>query len=120
MRGSSYQDGKGGKDGKEGKDEKGGRSGNQEKGGNGTGGKGGKFHGSTVLCFLNQLVGFLTLGIYTPIEIKVTCAALASASADPASLLVVARGASPVAKQAAFTRAVSQAAATRKSVYVEF
>ena len=24
--------------------------------------------------FLNQLVGFLTLGIYTPIEIKVTCA----------------------------------------------
>lgn len=25
--------------------------------------------------FVNQLVGFLTLGIYTPIEIKVTCAA---------------------------------------------
>jgi hypothetical protein len=70
--------------------------------------------------FLNQLVGFLTLGIYTPIEIKVTCAALASASADPASLLVVARGASLSAKQEAFTRAVSQAAATRKSVYVEF
>ena len=25
--------------------------------------------------FLNQLVGFLTLGIYTPMHIKVTCAA---------------------------------------------
>jgi hypothetical protein len=24
--------------------------------------------------FVNQLVGFLTLGIYTPMEIKVTCA----------------------------------------------
>jgi Bor protein len=25
--------------------------------------------------FLNQLVGFLTLGIYTPMQIRVTCAA---------------------------------------------
>jgi hypothetical protein len=25
--------------------------------------------------FVNQLVGFLTLGIYTPMQIKVTCAA---------------------------------------------
>jgi hypothetical protein len=25
--------------------------------------------------FLNQLVGFITLGIYTPMQIKVTCAA---------------------------------------------
>ncbi len=29
----------------------------------------------TKLSFLNQLVGLLTLGIYTPMEIKVTCAA---------------------------------------------
>ena len=28
----------------------------------------------TQLSFLNQLVGFLTLGIYTPMSIKVTCA----------------------------------------------
>jgi hypothetical protein len=26
--------------------------------------------------FLNQLVGFITLGIYTPMQIKVTCAAV--------------------------------------------
>jgi Bor protein len=29
----------------------------------------------TQLSFVNQLVSFLTLGIYTPMEIKVTCAA---------------------------------------------
>jgi hypothetical protein len=29
----------------------------------------------TELSFVNQLVGFLTLGIYTPMHIKVTCAA---------------------------------------------
>lgn len=29
----------------------------------------------TQLTFVNQLVGFLTLGIYTPMSIKVTCAA---------------------------------------------
>jgi Bor protein len=31
--------------------------------------------------FVNQLVGFLTLGIYTPMQIKVTCATHGSASA---------------------------------------
>jgi Bor protein len=31
--------------------------------------------------FVNQLVGFLTLGIYTPMQIKVTCASRGSASA---------------------------------------
>jgi putative copper export protein len=36
--------------------------------------------------FVNQLVGFLTLGIYTPMEIRVTCAARVSSSADPASM----------------------------------
>lgn len=35
----------------------------------------------TQLSFANQLVNFLTLGIYTPMEIKVTCAAATSASA---------------------------------------
>jgi hypothetical protein len=32
----------------------------------------------TQLSFLNQLVEVLTLGIYTPMHIKVTCAAAAS------------------------------------------
>jgi len=34
----------------------------------------------TQLSFLNQLVGFLTFGIYTPMSIKVTCAAAGTAS----------------------------------------
>jgi len=35
----------------------------------------------TQLSFVNGLVGVLTLGIYTPMEILVTCAAPGSASA---------------------------------------
>jgi hypothetical protein len=70
--------------------------------------------------FLNQLVGFLTLGIYTPMQIKVTCAAGGSASADPTAFRIVANGTNPTARQEAFARAVGQAAATRKSVYLEF
>jgi hypothetical protein len=38
----------------------------------------------TQLSFLNEVVGFLTLGIYTPMSIKVTCAAGAKTSSiDP-------------------------------------
>jgi len=34
----------------------------------------------TQQSFLNQLVGFLTLGIYTPMHIRVTCAQAAAGS----------------------------------------
>lgn len=34
----------------------------------------------TQLSFVNQLVGFITLGIYTPMEIKVTCAEKSTSS----------------------------------------
>jgi hypothetical protein len=70
--------------------------------------------------FVNQLVGFLTLGIYTPMQIRVTCAARGSASADPAALRVVARGTSAGAREEALVVAVAQAAATKKSVYLQF
>lgn len=70
--------------------------------------------------FVNQFVGILTLGIYTPMQIRVTCAARESASADPAAPLVTARGTSATARQEAFTKAVTQAAASRKSVYLQF
>jgi len=36
----------------------------------------------TELSFVNQLVSFLTLGIYTPMHIKVTCAMTGTASAE--------------------------------------
>jgi hypothetical protein len=70
--------------------------------------------------FLNQLVGFLTLGIYTPMQIRVTCATAASASRDPAALRVVATGSGETARRAALARAVSQSAAEKKAVYLEF
>ena len=70
--------------------------------------------------FLNQLVGALTLGIYTPMQIKVTCAARSSASIQPGEPLVVAKGTSQAARDEAFTRAVTQASARKKSVYLEF
>ena len=44
----------------------------------------------TQLSFANQLVGFLTLGIYTPMEIVVQCAARGSADAAGAATLHVA------------------------------
>lgn len=52
----------------------------------------------TQLSFLNQLVGFLTLGIYTPMDIRVTCAAARSADGtatvrDPSPTRAVARAA---------------------------
>jgi Bor protein len=72
--------------------------------------------------FVNQLVGFLTLGIYTPMQIRVTCAAPPSASADelPRSRYVVARGTGAAARREALRRAVRQAAATNQSVYLQF
>lgn len=36
----------------------------------------------TKLSFVNQLVGFLTLGIYTPMSIKATCAGSGAAAPD--------------------------------------
>ena len=74
----------------------------------------------TQLSFVNQVVSFLTLGIYTPMQITVTCAARGSASADPASHHVVARGTSLRARQEAFHQAVAEAATTKKLVYLEF
>ena|SRR5687767_13028487 len=70
--------------------------------------------------FVNQLVGILTLGIYTPMHIKVTCAVGGSASVDPIKADVVAAGTSPAARQEALARAVTQAYATKKSVYLQF
>jgi hypothetical protein len=70
--------------------------------------------------FVNQLVGFLTLGIYTPIQITVTCAALGSASSGATSQNVHATGTSRSAREQALTRAVAQARATGKSVYLQF
>jgi Bor protein len=70
--------------------------------------------------FVNQLVGILTLGIYTPMQIRVTCAAASSASDDPSALHVISSGSSAAAREEAMAMAITQAAATKKSVYLEF
>ena len=70
--------------------------------------------------FLNQLVGILTAGIYTPMQITVTCAARGSASADSIKADVVAAGTSTAAREQALARAITQAGLTRRPVYLQF
>jgi hypothetical protein len=69
---------------------------------------------------LNQLVGFLTLGIYTPMQIRVTCATAGSASLDPAAPRVHASGTDAASRQAALAQAISRSAGAKKPVYLEF
>ena len=71
--------------------------------------------------FVNQLVGFITLGIYTPMSIKVTCAA-ASTSMLEGKIpdVVVDENASEVEIQDAFARAAELAVASGKPVYVKY
>lgn len=75
----------------------------------------------TKLGFLNQVVGFLTLGIYTPMHIKVTCAAAPAASAAaPEHQVSVARGAPVEDVIEAFIMAANQAVKSGSTVFVRF
>lgn len=73
----------------------------------------------TQLSFVNQLVGFLTLGIYTPMEITVTCAE-AAAMSSVAPAVVVPAGASLAERQAAVEEAAARAAETGGPVLISF
>jgi hypothetical protein len=74
----------------------------------------------TQLSFLNQLVSFLTLYIYTPMSIKVTCAAAKSADAAPATAdLIVSQAQGERAVESAFAAAATRAVATQRPVFVE-
>lgn len=68
--------------------------------------------------FVNQLVGVLTLGIYTPMHIRVTCAQ-AGASTPGTSVMVPAQ-ADEQAIRAAFGRAAELAASGHQRVTVRF
>lgn len=71
--------------------------------------------------FVNQLVGFLTLGIYTPMEIKVTCATGGSASAGEATPeLRVPAGATEADVMRVMGAAADRTAATGRPVFVQF
>ena len=72
----------------------------------------------TQLSFLNGLVGVVTLGIYTPMQINVTCAMAGNAAAPTRSIDV--KGASAEARQAAMDQAARMAADTGQPVAVRF
>ena len=75
----------------------------------------------TELSFVNQLVGFITFGIYTPMHIKVTCAAESTVSADADTrTVVVARESGSDDVVGAFAIAAEIAVETGHSVAVRF
>jgi len=71
----------------------------------------------TQLSFLNGLVGALTFGIYTPMNILVTCASAATASAPD---LLVPDGAAPDEIVRVMTEAAERAVALHRGVIVQF
>jgi Bor protein len=73
----------------------------------------------TQLSFLNQLVGFLTFEIFTPMSIKVTCAAPRTADAGSPVDFVVSETDGSAAVASAFDQAASRAIAGHRAVFVE-
>ena len=75
----------------------------------------------TKLGFLNQVVGILTIGIYTPMHIRVTCAAPGAASAAPPEHQVSIARAAPVKDVIeAFSVAANEAVESGGTVFVRF
>lgn len=68
--------------------------------------------------FLNYIVGAITFGIYTPIQIVVTCAEPGKTSMDPAQELTVPPGASAEVVRETFGRAATRAVESGKPVVV--
>ena len=68
--------------------------------------------------FLNYLVGGITFGIYTPIQINVTCAEGKTGYLDPAQELFVPHGASAEEVRQTFGRAAERAVKSGEPVVV--
>ena len=75
----------------------------------------------TQQSFVNGLVGIITFGIYTPMEIKVTCAA-GSSSMIPSEMhdIVVDTNASDEQVLDAFSRAANLTVMTGQPVFVKY
>ena len=74
----------------------------------------------TKLSFVNQLVGALTLGIYTPMEITVTCAEQTKVGQLGVDVnFVVAENASQDEVRSAFADAARQSVETHRPVFVQ-
>jgi Bor protein len=74
----------------------------------------------TQLSFLNQVVHILTLGIYTPMDIRVTCALPAGTSTPQGAALTVPANADSDRVREAFRAAADQAAEGQAIVLVRF
>lgn len=67
--------------------------------------------------FLNGLVAFLTFSIYTPIDIKVTCA---GAGMAPKTSMITPSTDTPAARKDAMAQAFDQAVHTDQPVFVRY
>jgi hypothetical protein len=76
----------------------------------------------TRLSFVNMLVGNLTLGIYTPMHIKVTCAASRSEviQMENSNMVRVEPSGSDEVYYQAFASAVEESRKSKQPVYVDF
>lgn len=75
----------------------------------------------TKLSFVNQLVSFVTFGIYTPMHIEVTCARSGEALLLPHSdMIEVPANAGDEDVTAAFSQAAERAVQEEETVYVQF
>jgi len=74
----------------------------------------------TQRSFLNQVVEILTFGIYTPMDIRVTCALPAGTSSPQGAVLTVPADAGSDSVRAAFRAAAEQAAEGKGTVLVRF
>jgi Bor protein len=72
----------------------------------------------TQLSFLNQLVGALTFGIYTPMQIVVTCAEAQHSALAHDSELLLAKNAPAEEVRQTFERAADLAIKTHQPVFV--
>lgn len=68
--------------------------------------------------FLNMLVQFLTIDIFTPMDIKVTCAG--PGMAPKTSMMVTPSDQTPAAQREAFAQAVQQAKRSGEPVFVRY
>jgi len=74
----------------------------------------------TQRSFLNQVVEILTLGIYTPMDIRVTCALPAGTSSPQGAMLTVPDSADSDSVRSAFREAAEQAVEGHATVLVRF
>ena len=74
----------------------------------------------TRLSFMNQFVTFLSAGIYSPMEIRVTCASSSAEVLSDEISLELAKSSSENEVNKTFGKAVELSAKSEKPVYVNF